>query len=231
VKSVHPVLLVSVLLSLFSLVVAFGGMSTLPIVASLALLALVSFDGERISVALRLARYFVVGLIFLFLLYGIDFSAFQLARDSGPLFDYSLRLFSLFSVMFILSVIDQDRLFAALVHLHVSVSLIFLIFRTFWIVRLFQVRAQDVVEAQRLRGLPVKTFLSRWVALGRSARALINGLLIEMIDANVALQSKGVMRVNRPQIVAAASLGKADYLLVVSTCSVVVIWVTTRLSK
>jgi hypothetical protein len=215
---VHPVVLAVVLLSLLSGIVMLGSVSAWLIVAFLTLLAAISYDRSRIHIALRLLRYLTLGLAFLFILYGIDFSNWHLASNLRPVLEYSVRLFSLFTVMYILTAnVDQDRLFAALVNLQFPISVIYLMFRTFWIVTLFETRAEEIVAAQRLRGFPTETLAARLTALGRGARALVNGLLVEMIDANVALESKGISRTNRPVSATQVPLGMRDLCLVVGT--------------
>lgn len=226
-RRAHPVLLISILVICVIAVALLPNLQKLPWLAGLVFFALCSYERDSLDLLLRLTRFLLLAIALLFAVNAIDYSSTSLASNWNVFISYAIRLICFFTAFYIAaSTIDKDRLFSALVHLRVPIILVFLVFRTFWIVRLLEVRSHEIVTAQRLRGFPTNTTLSRITALMRGSRGLVNGLLVEMFDANGALASKGLLGVKRP--VSARNLVPtiSDYLLVISVFVIAVACVT-----
>lgn len=153
---------------------------------------------RRTEVRLTVAflRLLVVAAGFLLVIHGIEWPAFRLsAKGVLMALDHFRHIaVPIASIMYLSKVIRAEEMFAFLIDLRIPPALILIIFRTLWLVPQFMKRIDDVIMAQRLRGMRIEGVWARMKALQPTLGPVFSSMLVEISDNALVMNARGFMQ-------------------------------------
>ncbi len=141
-------------------------------------------------------RLLVVAAGFLLIIHGIEWPAFRLSvKGVSMALDHFRHIaVPIASIMYLSKVIRAEEMFAFLIDLGIPPALILIIFRTLWLVPQFMKRIDDVITAQRLRGMRIEGILARMRALQPTLGPVFSSMLEEISDNALVMNVRGFMQ-------------------------------------
>ncbi|MBN1293631.1 MAG: energy-coupling factor transporter transmembrane protein EcfT [Candidatus Latescibacteria bacterium] len=179
----------------------------------------------------RLTREFlkilIVGVVFLILIHGIywnplSISYFGLLTGLNKFIHIASPVIC---VIYLSRRIRSEELFALLIDFNVPSTIILILFRTLWLVPRFNERIDEVVIAQKLRGMRVKTAAQRIRALIPTLNPIFSSMLNEISFNSLTLSSRGFLRPGEKTHFTRLKYGWIDVTAIIgSTFALGVLW-------
>lgn len=121
--------------------------------------------------------------------------------------------------------IKSEELFALLIDLKVPPVIIFILFRTLWLVPRFIERTDEVIIAQKLHGMRIDTFPRRVRALLPSLSTIISSMFEELSENSLTLSTRGFLQPGGKSHLTTLTFGWRDgVLFCTATCFLIVVW-------
>ena len=179
----------------------------------------------------RLTREFLkilfVGVVFLFLIHGVHWNPLKLSYDGliTGLNKFIHIASPVICVIFLSRRIRSEELFALLIDYKVPSTIILILFRTLWLVPRFNERIDEVVTAQKLRGMRVKTTIQRIRALIPTLNPIFSSMLNEISFNSLTLTSLGFLRPGQKTHFIILKYGWIDVVAIIGSTFVLgVLW-------
>lgn len=179
----------------------------------------------------RLTRPFLQALgiaaLFLFLIHGVQWHPFGVTRIGMLAVFGNLTHIAapVIAVLYLSRQIRSEELFALLLDLRAPPTAILILFRTLWLVPRLTTRMDEVVIAQKLRGMPIETPVQRLRALIPALGAIFASMLAEISDNSLVIAVRGFLRPGARSHLLALPFGRRDVtLLLLVTLILVFAW-------
>jgi len=177
----------------------------LPTVTGTALLAIFFLTALGIPsrTEFRLTWKFIkilgLGALFLFLIHAVRWNPPGFSREGMLIGVESFtRIASpVIGVIYLSRRVRSEELFAMLIDCRVPPSVILILFRTLWLVPRLTERMDEVVTAQKLRGMRVETTMQRIHALIPTLNPIFSSMLTEISMNSLILSSRGFISPGR----------------------------------
>ena len=143
----------------------------------------------------KFLKLLVVGAFFLFLIHGMHLNPPGLSYEglSTGLKNFIHIAAPVICVIYLSRHIRSEELFAMLIDYHVPPSLILILFRTMWLVPRLTERMDEVMTAQKLRGMRVETTAQRIRALIPTLNPIFSSMLHEISINSLIITSRGFL--------------------------------------
>lgn len=162
---------------------------------------------------------------FLFLIHGVVWMPFSISRIGiYEGLDSFLRISApVVTVLYLSRQVRQEELFAFLIDLRIPSVVIFILFRTLWLVPRFMERIDEVITAQKLRGMRIESFSGRIKALLPTLGPIFSSMLEETSENSLTLTTRGFLQPGTKTHLAVLSYSWIDAGVVITVTSLVVI--------
>ncbi|MFC1508666.1 energy-coupling factor transporter transmembrane component T family protein [Candidatus Omnitrophota bacterium] len=143
----------------------------------------------------KFLKLLVVGAFFLFLIHGMQLSPPGLSYEglSTGLEGFIHLAAPIICVIYLSRHIRSEELFAMLIDYRIPPSLILILFRTMWLVPRLTERMDEVMTAQKLRGMRVETTAQRIRALIPTLNPIFSSMLNEISINSLIMTSRGFL--------------------------------------
>ena len=143
----------------------------------------------------KFLKLLVVGAFFLFLIHGVQMKPQGLSYEGLSI---GLKSFihiaaPIICVIYLSRHIRSEELFAMLIDYRVPPSLILILFRTMWLVPRLTERMDEVMTAQKLRGMRVETTAQRVRALIPTLNPIFSSMLNDISTNSLIMTSRGFL--------------------------------------
>ena len=147
----------------------------------------------------RLIRPFIkvlaVAAFFLFLMHGVRWRPPEISQEGILMgFESFIHIAVPFTcVMYLSRRITSEELFALLIELRVPPTVILILFRTLWLIPRLMERMNEVVTAQKLRGMRVENAVQRASAIIPTLSPIFSSMVDEISENSLTLTSRGFL--------------------------------------
>ncbi len=170
-------------------------------------------------------RLLLVAAGFLLIMHGIAWPALRLSSEGVLMALDHFRNIAvpIVVVMYLSKVIRAEEMFALLIDLHIPPALILIIFRTLWLVPRFVSRIDDVITAQRLRGMRIENVFARMKALPPTLGPVFSSMLEEISENALVMNARGFMQPGRKTHLTRLKIGFYDAVIFLIILTVIVL--------
>jgi energy-coupling factor transporter transmembrane protein EcfT len=163
-------------------------------------------------------RLLVVAAGFLFILHAVSISPPGITLNG---IRYALRLFvriaaPVTGVLFLARNVRGDEMFALLVDWRVPPAAILIVFRTIWLIPRLRTMMENVVTAQKLRGMPVDSLSRRFQAIVPTLSTLFSAMVDEISENALVLTTRGFLVPGKKSHLTPISFTTADIIATVA---------------
>jgi len=136
-----------------------------------------------------------VGAVFLFLIHGVHWHPLGIAHDGLLTGLESLTRIAtpVICVIYLSRRIRSEELFAMLIDYRVPPLIILILFRTLWLVPRLTERMDEVLTAQKLRGMRIETTMQRIRALIPTLNPIFSSMLNEISVNALTMTTRGFL--------------------------------------
>jgi energy-coupling factor transporter transmembrane protein EcfT len=164
-------------------------------------------------------RIVLLGAVFLFLIHGIQWVPFGISyKGIVTSLEGFLRIAApVGGVIYLSKQIRSEELFALLVDLRTPPALILIIFRTLWLIPRLTDRMNEVVVAQKMRGMRVRTHMQRLRALFPTVNPIISSMIHEISVNSLTITAHGFLSPGPKSHITKLVFGTGDIIAIIST--------------
>ena len=164
----------------------------------------------------KFLKLLVVGAFFLFLIHGMQLNPLGISYDGlfTGLESFIHIASPVICVIYLSRHIRSEELFAMLIDYHVPPSLILILFRTMWLVPRLTERMDEVMTAQKLRGMRVETTAQRIRALIPTLNPIFSSMLNEISINSLIMTSRGFLSPGLKTHIVSLSYGWKDAVFI-----------------
>lgn len=143
----------------------------------------------------KLVKLLLIGAVFLFLIHGFTIEPFGVsAHGVNIAMENFARIAAPVTGMIYLSRrITSEELFSMLIEYRIPPELILIMFRTLWLVPRLTERIEEVLNAQKLRGMRVDTSMMRVRALLPTLSPILSSMLNEISVNSLIMTTRGFL--------------------------------------
>lgn len=143
--------------------------------------------------AVQFLKILAVGALFLVIMHGIHWRPPSIRGEGLVLALDNLRRIAapIACVVYLSRRIRSEELFALLIDYGVPPEAILILFRTLWLVPRLNERIDEVLTAQKMRGMPVRTMLQRTRALLPTLNPIFSSMLNEIAINSLVMTARG----------------------------------------
>jgi len=147
----------------------------------------------------KFIKILCVGALFLFLIHGVHWNPPGISYEGLFIgLDSFIRIASpVICVIYLSRRICAEELYAMLIDYRIPPSLILIFFRTLWLVPRLTERMDEVVTAQKLRGMRIETTMQRVRALIPTLNPIFSSMLNEISTNSLTLTTRGFLSPGR----------------------------------
>jgi len=181
------------------------------------LLALVLPSRTEFNLTGKFLKILGFGSLFLFLIHGVSLNPPGFSRAGLAIgIESFIRIAApVIGVIYLSRRIRSEELFAMLIDYRVPPSLILILFRTIWLVPRLTERMDEVVTAQKLRGMRIETTGQRIRALIPTLNPIFSSMLGEISINSLTITARGFLSPGMKTHIVPLSYGRVDALVIV----------------
>ena len=144
-------------------------------------------------------KVLAVAALFLFLIHGIHWSPPEISVDGiyAGLVNFTHIAAPVVGIIYLSRMIHSEEMFALLIGLRVPPVIILIIFRTLWLVPRFIERINEVITAQKLRGMKIESISERIRALIPTINPIFSSMLEEISENSLTITARGLLQPGR----------------------------------
>ena len=182
--------------------------------------------------ATRLTPVFIkilfVAAFFLFLIHGISLRELSISIHGLMAVPDSFTHIAVpvVCIIYLSRNVRPEELYALLLDLRIPPSIIFILFRTLWLVPRFVERIDEVITAQKLRGMRIEKTSDRFRALIPTLGPIFSSMLEEISENSLTLTARGFLGRGDKTHVTPLRYGRADlmYLTIASLIFILIVF-------
>ena len=165
-------------------------------------------------------KILVVAAVFLFLIHGVSWRPLGISMEGiiTGLTGFAHIAAPVMFIIYLSRMVQSEEIFALLIDLKVPSAVILILFRTIWLVPRFVERIDEVITAQKLRGMRIETASQRIRALIPTLSPIFSSVLDEISENSLTLTARGFLQPNEKShlIVLRCSLNDAVIIFVIT---------------
>ena len=172
-------------------------------------------------------KILVVAALFLFLIHGVEWRALSISIDGivAGLNNFVHIAAPVTFVIYLSRRVRSEELYALLIDLRVPPSVILILFRTLWLIPRFVERIDEVITAQKLRGMRIEKTSQRIRALIPTLSPIFSSMLEEISENSLTMTARGFLQPGRKSHVIVLKYSWADgVLLLTVTLILLIVW-------
>ncbi|MFC1650871.1 energy-coupling factor transporter transmembrane component T family protein [Candidatus Latescibacterota bacterium] len=216
----HPLTHILVSLELAALIIILPAGYGLLLIGSWLLLSLVLPKRTDTKLTPVFIKILFVAAIFLLLIHGVSWRALSISAGGimSALNSFTHIAAPVVFIIFLSRNVRQEELYALLLDLKIPPVIIFILFRTLWLVPRFVERIDEVITAQKLRGMRIEKTSDRFRALIPTLGPIFSSMLEEISENSLTLTARGFLGSGDKSHVTQLRRSPADviYLLIVT---------------
>ena len=120
-------------------------------------------------------------------------------------------------------------MFALLVDLRVPPAAILVLFRTIWLIPRLRIMMENVVTAQKLRGMPVDSLSRRFHAFAPTLSPLFSSMVDEISENSLVITTRGFLLPGRKSHLTPLSFGARDIIATISVTAFIALLIVFKL--
>jgi energy-coupling factor transporter transmembrane protein EcfT len=189
--------------------------------------ALVIPSRTEIRITGTLLRVLALAGFFLFLIHGVKWNPPEILFEGLRigLANFLHIAAPITAILYLSRRIRAEELYAFLMDMRISASLVFIIFRTLWLIPRLKERIDEVITAMKLRGIRIETPIQRIKVLSPALGTIFASMIREISENSLTIASRGFLRNNRKTHLLVLPWGSNDTaLILISTFIAAVIW-------
>ncbi|MFC1538928.1 energy-coupling factor transporter transmembrane component T family protein [Candidatus Latescibacterota bacterium] len=210
----HPLTYILVSLELAVLIIILPDLYGLFVFGAWLFLSLVIPKRTETKLTPVFIKVLFVGAIFLLLIHGIEWREFTISAEGimGALGSFIHIAAPVVFIIFLSRNVRPEELYALLLDLRIPTVIIFIIFRTLWLVPRFVERVDEVIIAQKLRGMRIEKTSDRIKALIPTLGPIFSSMLEEISENSLILTARGFLGSGDKSHVIELHRSLADYI-------------------
>lgn len=191
----HPVAHVVIVLDLVLVTFCVPVIPGLAILGAFCAAVLITPSRTGTRLAGPFLKLILFAAVFLVLLHGIQWRPLQILPAGMREAAGSFRLIAsvVVSILYLARQITGEEMYALFLDFRIPPSIILILFRTLWLVPRFIERIDEVVLAQKLRGMPVDSAFSRARAVVPSFTPIFASMLEETFEQAMIITIRGFL--------------------------------------
>ena len=147
---------------------------------------------------------------------------------------HALRLFvriaaPVTGVLYLVRNVRGDEMFALFVDLRVPPAAILVLFRTIWLIPRLRIMMENVVTAQKLRGMPVDSLSRRFHAFAPTLSPLFSSMVDEISENSLVITTRGFLLPGRKSHLTPLSFGARDIIATISVTAFIALLIVFKL--
>lgn len=141
-------------------------------------------------------KILIVAAIFLFLIHGVHWRPLGVSTEGiiAGLIGFLHIAAPVTFIIYLSRMVQSGEIFALLIDLKVPPAVILILFRTIWLVPRFVERMDEVVMAQKLRGMRIETTSQRIRALIPTLSPIFSSMLEEISENSLTITTRGFLQ-------------------------------------
>jgi len=172
-------------------------------------------------------KILVAAAFFLFLIHGVKWIPPGISAEGfmTGLVSFTHIAAPVTFIMYLSRKVQSEEMFAILIDFRVPPALILILFRTLWLVPRFVEKIDEVVTAQKLRGMRIETVHERIRALLPTISPIFSSMFEEISENSLTLTTRGFLRPGGKSHLIVLRYGWIDLItLVIVTLIPLIVW-------
>ena len=172
-------------------------------------------------------KILMVAAFFLFLIHGVEWRSLRVSIYGifTGLNNFVHIAAPVIFVIYLSRQVKSEEIFSLLIDIRVPPVVILILFRTVWLVPRFVERIDEVITAQKLRGMRIETVAQRIRALLPTLSPIFSSMLEEISENSLTLTTRGFLQPGQKSHLAVLRYRWIDWILiVVVTLLVILLW-------
>ncbi|MBT4484645.1 MAG: energy-coupling factor transporter transmembrane protein EcfT [Candidatus Latescibacteria bacterium] len=172
-------------------------------------------------------KILIIAAFFLFLIHGVKWRPLGISPEGtvAGLIKFLHIAAPVMTVMYLSKMVHSEEIFALLIDLRIPPVVILILFRTLWLVPRFTERVDEVITAQKLRGVRIESTSERIRALLPTLNPIFSSMFEEISENSLTLTARGFLNPGRKSHLNVLKYGWPDGIfLAVITLIFVLSW-------
>ena len=152
---------------------------------------------------------------FLFLIHGVKWMPPGISTDGliSGLVNFTHIAAPVLFIIYLSRRVHSEEIFALLIDIKVPPALILILFRTLWLVPRFVEKADEVITAQKLRGMRIESTSERVRALIPTLSPIFSSMFEEISENSLTLTTRGFLQPGRKSHLTMLRYGFIDWIM------------------
>ncbi|MFC1490920.1 energy-coupling factor transporter transmembrane component T family protein [Candidatus Latescibacterota bacterium] len=213
----HPLTLILVSLELATLIIILPDVQGIFVIGSWLLLSLILPNRTETKLTPVFIKILFVAAVFLLLIHGVVWRDLSISAVGimSALGSFTHIATPVVSIIFLSRNVRPAELYAFLIDLRIPTVIIFILFRTLWLVPRFIERIDEVITAQKLRGMRIDKTSERLRALIPTLGPIFSSMLEEISENSLTLTTRGFLDNSKKSHVISLGYSVKDFLIIV----------------
>ena len=141
-------------------------------------------------------KILIIAAVFLFLINGVSWRPLNVSTEGiiAGLISFIHIAAPVIFIIYLSRMVQSEEIFALLIDLKVPPAVILILFRTVWLVPRFVERMDEVITAQKLRGMRIETASQRIRALIPTLSPIFSSMLEEISENSLTITTSGFLQ-------------------------------------
>ncbi len=175
----------------------------------------------HINLTGTMVKILAVAALFLVIMHGISWKPFSLSKPG--LFTGLDSLIHIAipatCILYLTKEINSEEFYSFLIDIKTPPIVIFILFRTIWLVPRLNERIEEVVVAQKLRGMKINTLTDRIRAIIPTLSPIFASMFNEVSENSLTLTTRGFLTPGTKTHITTLKYGKKDIIITfIATC-------------
>ncbi len=213
----HPITHIIVAAELAAFTVILPVSDGLVLLAAWLLLTLIVPPRTDTKLTKTFIRVLAAAAIFLFLIHGVKWIPPGISAEglTTGIVSFTHIAAPVTFIIYLSRKIFAKEIFALLIDFRIPPAFILILFRTLWLVPRFVERIDEVVTAQKLRGMRIETFPERVRALLPTLGPIFSSMFEEVSENSLTLTTRGFLQPGPKSHLIVLRYGRIDLIIMV----------------
>ncbi|HDY88816.1 MAG TPA: hypothetical protein ENH82_11985, partial [bacterium] len=160
-------------------------------------------------------KILIVAAFFLFLIHGVKWMPPGISPDGlvSGLVNFTHVSAPVLFIIYLSRRVKPEEIFALLIDLKVPPVIILILFRTLWLVPRFAEKVDEVITAQKLRGMRIESTTERVRALIPTLSPIFSSMFEEISENSLTLTTRGFLQPGRKSHLTVLRYGFIDCIM------------------
>ena len=213
----HPITHIIVAAELAAFTVILPVYDGLALLAIWLLLTLVVPQRTDTKLTKTFIKVLAAAAFFLFLIHGVKWIPPGISAEGlkAGLISFTHIAAPVTFIIYLSRKVQSEEIFALLIDFRVPPALVLILFRTIWLVPRFVEKIDEVVTAQKLRGMRIETAAERFRALLPTLGPIFSSMFEEISENSLTLTTRGFLQPGSKSHLIVLRYGRIDLIIIV----------------